>query len=106
MNVTRVNTDHGSHIEPPLDEAWDDYTKLRWHAAVVAHDTGLTIEVREGGLSRLVDDEWQPVPGQYGVNVGRNSGGAYSYDTAWTFLVGVHIGAQEAQRHTNEGTGV
>lgn len=45
--VTRIHTEHGSHIEPPLDRAWSEFDKLRWQAAVVEHDHDLRLDVRE-----------------------------------------------------------
>jgi hypothetical protein len=98
MVVTRVHDDTGSSIEPPLDEAWDDLTQLRWHAAVVAHDTGLRVTVNPGGEQRKVGEEWVAVPGTYGISVGRTSAAAFNYAAAWTYLNGVSTGAREAVR--------
>ena len=90
MDVTRIEDATGSHIEPPLDETWDDLTKLTWHAAVITHDTGIPIHVGYYG-------------GRYGIQVGdARSGGSHSlggrsYDSAWTLIVGIHLGAQAAQ---------
>ncbi|MFC8278454.1 hypothetical protein ACFUJR_39305, partial [Streptomyces sp. NPDC057271] len=82
MNVTRVHTQRGSHIEPPLDPNWDNLTKLRWHAAVVAHETGLTVEV-----------EPQPEASDYSVTiVGSSSAAAYTYREAWVYLSGIGVG--------------
>lgn len=96
MNVTRVTDATGSHIEPVLDQAWSEETKLEWHASVVAHDTGLHIELhpfhRPGKAA------------QYGMNVGNfREGGLTSiaarpFADAWDFLVAVSIGAQALLR--------
>lgn len=96
MDVTRVQDDNGTHIEPPLDQAWDEVTKLRWHAAVVAHDIGLTVDLHPHLSSN----------GRYhyGITLGEiNKGGQTSisggtYHQAWHALTLISIGA-EAVRH-------
>lgn len=95
MNVTRVRDTTGDHIEPPLDESWDDLTKLRWHAAVVAHETGLSITV-EDGARRTQDGT--PIRGWYGLSVGPIGSAAFTFDGAWTYLNGVSAGAVAAVR--------
>jgi ABC-type Fe3+ transport system substrate-binding protein len=90
--ITRVQDATGSHIEPPLDATWTDLTKLQWQAAVVAHDTGLTVQVRD--RARL--NGGRPIDGWYGISVGSNSGSAYDFHEAWTFLTGVAVGASQA----------
>lgn len=86
MRVHRITTEHGSHIEPPLDPTWPAATKLRWHAAIVTLDTGLNIRITE----------YQP--GQYNLTVGRTGTGPFTYDDAWTYLNGIDTGASEARR--------
>jgi len=83
--VTRVKTSSGSHIEPPLDEAWSDAQKLAWHAAVVAADTGLTITVHQDGHLFSVGE---PGLGRTGT----------PYREAWTLLNGINAGAAPAKR--------
>lgn len=95
MNVTRVQDATGDHIEPPLDEAWDDFTKLRWHAEVTALDSGLKVHVEDGALR---DDNDNLVPGWYGVTVGRTGSAAFDFRSAWTYLNGVGTGGREAGR--------
>lgn len=97
----RIHTDRGSHIEPPLDPSWDDLTKLRWHAGVVAADTGLRVEVRDGAA--LDAKTLRPRPGCYSVNVGGSSAAAYSFHEAWTYLSGVSTGVRQVRRRTNSG---
>lgn len=87
--VTRVPTDRGDHVEPALDPAWSNAEKLAWHAAVVAHDTGLRIAVHahtgdDGHLS-------------YALAVGRTGTSAMPYRDAWTYLNGVNTGARAHQ---------
>jgi hypothetical protein len=94
VNVTRVEDATGTHIEPPLDQTWDEETKLRWQAAVVAHDTGLTIGLHPH----------HPTHGrtQYGITIGEiNKGGQTSlsmrpYYDAWDALTHISIGAKAA----------
>jgi hypothetical protein len=99
MSVTRVRTDTGSHIEPELDETWDEVTKLRWNAAVVAHDTGLAVEIHPhagpGGHA------W------YSITIGEiNKGGQTSlsagpYAEAWRALIHISDGAEAVLRLRN-----
>lgn len=92
MKVTRVKDATGTHIKPPLDQTWDEETKLRWHAAVVAHDTGLTVGLHPhaDALGRT----W------YGITIGEIDKGGQSslaggpYRDAWDLLSHVSIGAQ------------
>lgn len=85
MNVTRVKTATGDRIEPPCDEAWDEETKLRWHAAVVAHDTGLKVEIYQGSAGDR----------PYGILTSRNSCAPYDSQGAWHLLNGISVGASE-----------
>jgi ABC-type Fe3+ transport system substrate-binding protein len=88
--VTRVHDANGSHIEPPLDQAWDDLTKLTWHAAVVTHETGLAIRV----------DQFER--GSYGLAIGGTGLSERDFHSAWDYLNGVSTGATEAQRLIRE----
>ncbi|MFF6847127.1 hypothetical protein [Streptomyces antimycoticus] len=90
--VTRIHDATGSHIEPPLDPAWDDDTKLAWHAAVIAHDTGIIIDVRDSEYT--IDGK--PVHGYYDLIVGSSSIGPLSFWPAWDYLNGVSTGATQA----------
>lgn len=88
--VTRVDNGHGSHIEPPLEQTWTDGFKLAWHAAVVAHDTGLRIRLHATDR------------GTYCINVGRHSLGDQPYHHAWHTLADISVGA-DAMRKKLEG---
>lgn len=94
IDVSRVPERGGSRIEPPLDPDWDDETRLRWHAAVTAVDSGLEIQLYRGGLYR----DGEPVPDVWAVTVGRHSHSAMNYQHLWTFLNGVTTGAQAARQ--------
>lgn len=89
MDVTRVHTERGSHIEPEFDPDWPERVKLEWHAAVTAHDTGLRVEVFNAQL--WVDDVKQE--GLYCIAVGSSSASAFTYREAWTYLNGISTGA-------------
>jgi hypothetical protein len=95
----RVHTDHGSHVEPELVQSWSDLDKLRWHAAVVEQDTGLTIEVglSDHRIKRPGSDRWEQVHGEYRISVVRpgvySSGMAFRFVEAWAYLNGVCDGA-------------
>lgn len=100
MTVTRVRTDHGSHIDPPFDHTWDDLTKLCWHAGVTAADTGLQVSVSPA-YSRYKPNRWSPwitEHGVYNVNIGYSTCGPMNYDRAWAYLNGVSAGAEAVRR--------
>jgi hypothetical protein len=88
--VTRVQDATGSHIEPPLDQAWDDLTKLTWHAAVVTRETGLAIRI----------DQFER--GSYGLVIGCTGLSERDFHSAWDYLNGVSTGATEARRIMRE----
>lgn len=99
--VRRVITTHGSHVEPPCDDSWDDLTKLRWCAAVSAMDAGLDpaqlhvghspANSRRAGFRGKVR---VPLPDRFYVRVGSSTGGAYTFEHAWAFLDGISTGAR------------
>jgi hypothetical protein len=89
--VTRVQDEHGDHIEPPLDTDADEATKLAWHAAVVAHDTGLRITLHDRVLST-------DGPGWYSLTIERSSISALRYRDAWSYLNGVDTGARAVRQ--------
>lgn len=94
MTVARVQHECGSHIEPELDPDWDYETKLRWHAAVTAVDTGLPVRLYRGGSYR----DGKPEPNVWAVTVGRFSHSAMGFRPLWTFLNGVTTGAQAVRK--------
>jgi hypothetical protein len=96
--VRRIRTETGSHIEPELDPAWDEATKLAWHAAVTAHDTGLAIKLHDEALIR----HGKNVSGYYAINVGRHSCSAFTYQDAWSYLNGVSVGANGMRDQSEE----
>ena len=79
-------------VIPPLEQSWDDLTKLHWKAAVANLDTGLNVRILEGGY--WIDEVKQD--GYYSIQVGNSSSGPHSYRDAWKFINGVVIGAQQA----------
>jgi len=94
MIVTRVHEAGGSHIEPPLDQAWDELTRLTRKAAAVTLDTGLDIAVTEAKyFSNGVRQQ-----GFYNTVVGSSSTGPCSFRSTWDYLNGVSIGATQATR--------
>ncbi|MFJ2717441.1 hypothetical protein [Streptomyces sp. NPDC087437] len=98
MQVTRVHDANGSHIEPPLDSSWGQAHKLQWQAAVVAHDTGLTIR-----LHPFVDPLGRV---EYGITVGHISLRTLPYAHAWEALSFISTGAKALlrQQQLKEGT--
>lgn len=91
MSVTRVQTANGSHIEPPLDPAWDDLTKLQWLAEVTTLDTGLPVEVTEaqGPRDQRMFGAWL---GKRQPGVGRSC--SYrEFNDCWWFITYAGMGA-------------
>jgi len=103
MSVQRVSDARGSHIEPALDPEWDNLTKLQWHAAVIAVDTGYEIWVRPGDTSILRDGVWETIADQYNVTIKAGEAwsdcGAGNFGQTWSFLEGVRAGARAAEPH-------
>lgn len=87
MRVTRVRTEFGSRVEPPLQQSWTDFTKLRWLAAVVEGDTGLRVQVRMH-LAR-----WPRQP-TYSMAIGRVTLPGGRFESAWLQLACAQAGAQ------------
>lgn len=96
--VIRVQDESGSHIEPPLDETWTDLDKLRWHAAVVAADTGLRVSVQAAEQYTKAGVRWEIEVGLYSVNVGFSATSGLRFDRAWTYLNGVSTGSAQTRR--------
>lgn len=103
--VIRVHDARGSRIEPPCEDGWDQATKLAWHAAVVALDTGLPITVTTGGLRRKnarrwwrPRPRWHDVPDMYGVRIGTASISPVTFAGAWDLLNGICLGVRAVQR--------
>lgn len=87
MKVERVHTEHGSHIEPPLDPTWSKLDKLIWKAACIEHDSGLRLEIEERPNGFTI------------MSPGTGFGSAcYSYVTAWNRMNGLEAGAEMYQR--------
>lgn len=86
-NVTRVNTPDGHRWEPPLDTRAAEPAKLAWHAAVVAAQTGIAIDLQLGdGTGRTYAITLTTPNGSF-------TGITLRFDDAWIYLVGVADGA-------------
>jgi hypothetical protein len=96
MKVTR-NQD-GSH-SPAYDEDWPEVTRLEWHAAVIALETGLRIDVEctrnlpAGVRVRDYPDARQDifrisVKGTWAMGITD----PVEFKDAWNFLDGVKVG--------------
>lgn len=83
LEVHIVQTETGSHIEPPLDPAWSDLVKLQWKAAVVSIATGASVYIEE-------DD------GELVLTGLMFSYGAGDFDHLWAVLNGIQIGFGES----------
>ena len=98
MTVVMVPDKHGAHPEPPLDDRWDDLTKLRWNAALIEHQTGIRVVVSTGGHQTLRHGAWVDEPGRYSLQVGGSSISSFDFRGAWDVMIGVELGAQAAAR--------
>ncbi|OCH80290.1 hypothetical protein [Gordonia sp. UCD-TK1] len=94
MTVTRVHTERGSHIEPPLDPEWSQLDKLRWQAGVVIADAGVPLRISLDDDTRL-SRNGVDVPGIYGLKIG-SWHSARGFHDMWDYLNGVSAGAVEA----------
>ena len=93
MKVQRIHHDGGSHIEPALNESWSRFQKLQWHAAVVAHDTGLIVSVFDKAVNvRILGVE--VYTSRFGVRVGAAYQSPLTFDQAWTYLNGAAAAAE------------
>ncbi|MDJ0010116.1 hypothetical protein [Gordonia alkanivorans] len=93
MQVTRVHTENGSHIEPPLDQKWSELDKLRWNAGVVIADTGVPLRIKLNDNARYTSNGVDiPV---YGLQLGSMST-SRRFHAMWDYLNGVSAGAVEA----------
>lgn len=84
MVVERIAGVRGSHIEPPLDQAWSNLEKLRWQAGVVLVDSGVSVDV---GLA----------PGRramYSLSGDCWTVGHFDFHACWLYLNGVEKGAK------------
>lgn len=94
MRVERVAMESGSRVEPPMDPAWDDLTKLQWLAAVAELDTGLSVSVEPAGVRRRRFGQWHNVGGLYNVRCRNTVAGPFSYTETDSLLFGVSFGAR------------
>ncbi|QMU19333.1 hypothetical protein [Gordonia rubripertincta] len=93
MAVTRVHTENGSHIEPPLNPDWSELDKLRWKAGVVIADAGVPLRITLNDNARYTSDGVDiPV---YGLQLGSMST-SRRFHAMWDYLNGVSAGAVEA----------
>lgn len=92
--VERIVTEHGSHIEPPLEQWWSKFQKLKWHAAVVEVDSGVPVRVTRSDYKTKIAGVWVPNYGYFDVSTGRSSIGPMSFDSAWSYLNGIEAGAR------------
>lgn len=101
-DVRRVPDQYGTHIEPPLDQDWSTFDKLRWHAAAASFDTGLIVSVTPGGLrtKRKGSDEWVEVPDVYSIQIRTTNDALASamssmtYADCWTLITGICEGVR------------
>lgn len=81
----------GSTIDPPLNERDSDLRKLRWHAAVVKLDTGLTFYVTPSrySISGVAQSGYFTL---HGVDT---SVSPLTFRSAWSYLNGIDLGVSQ-----------
>lgn len=94
MIVTRVHTEHGSHIEPPLDPDWPLLRKLEWSAAVGTADSGLDIAVSH---SRYWADRIR-MRDVFNLDIDGTVSGPHTYQQACDWISGATMGAQAVRK--------
>lgn len=92
MEVRRVDHAGGSRIEPPLDQSWTDFDKLRWCAGVVLADAGIYIRV-----TRWNHPQKYSLSGETPTRSWSHSDGNF-YET-WRAITNLGMGAQIARDH-------
>jgi hypothetical protein len=97
--VRMVKTADGSTPEPGLEQSWTPLEKLRWHAALVEHETG--VAVRVGRAEYSVGGT--PQHGFFNISLSYTNGawssGPHSFRGAWDYLNGVSAGAEAVLRN-------
>lgn len=88
-DLRRVQTDLGSHIDPPLNQWWPKLDQLRWKAAVCSIDCGFTVKVGASGywIGRRLQRNF------YDVSVPNSSAGPFTFSSAWDYINGIETGA-------------
>lgn len=90
MIVTRVHTESGSHIEPPLNSEWSLLCKLKWKAAVGTADSGIEIAVSHSSYwadrIRMRD--------VFNLDIDGTVSGPHTYQQACDWISGATVGAQ------------
>jgi hypothetical protein len=94
IEIKRIRTPSGSHIEPPLDQTWSDLEKLEWQAAVTSADSGMRITVTPSTSKYWALNRWWPVKGEYDVQFPGGGTGPFSFHEAWAYLSGISLGAE------------
>lgn len=101
MKVERVRTEHGSRIEPGLEDNWPERKKLEWKLAVIEVDSGLRIGMYDPKCPTKILGFWvRDRYCKYGFTVAGASVGAFTFHAAWDFLNGVEFGYKAARRVT------
>lgn len=94
IEVRMVPDATGAHVEPPLDPTWSPLQKLEWKIALVRHETGLRIGIRESQY-------WiggHKVEGLWDLYIGGTASTGHDFEGAWAYLNGISTGVAEATR--------
>lgn len=90
--------DREGHVQPPLDQGWDDLTKLRWRAGLLLADTGIFATITTNCYS---EPDWRGRQrfrkDLFGITIGNVGHVAFTLDEGWTFFNGVEEGARVAR---------
>lgn len=90
MDVKRNTGDTDEVVyDPPLDEGWDELTRLRWRAGLLHFDTGLDVKVKA------------EVPAKHGYGVSLPRSGTLrdlTFQDAWMYMAGLLFGYRAAKQ--------
>lgn len=82
------HSEHGSHLEPPMDFKASELDKLRYLAAAAHLDEGLEIQVEVSSPARLL------MPATYTVKWPGGASGTKTFENTWSFINGMRAGSR------------
>ena len=96
--VRRIETERGSYVLPPFRLDWSELDKLRWQAATVRVDAGVSVTVRPS-------EAWSngvEIPDLYGLSTKWLAMSGQPYLVVSDVLDGIEIGAETVRREFSD----
>lgn len=95
MDVKRIETEHGSHIEPAYRNSWPEGKRLAWKLGVTLIDHGLHLTAHDSNSSTKILGKWVRNPGT-SWNLAATGRGwvisSGSFDETWSNLTFLGMG--------------